>query len=818
MRRPLVFAALLYISLILMLSALDVPLTRAVREGTPLSEGEERYGTLSGTLKRVSRSSSGSLLLEIGEAEFSDTEQAKADGGSKEAALPGNRSSDPADEREGGWYAGTVLVYADEAFSAALGSRLLIRGSLSLFPAPDDPGEFDQKAYRKAENILLRMTAAEIVSVCAGKSWPFRNAAAKGKSYLESGIAAVFGEEDAGTLRALLLGDKSRLQEKVADLYEAAGIRYVLTVSGLHVSLAAGVFDRISGWLLSFIPWQRLPGGAGKRGYLISRAAAAGLAVCFYTEMAGCGLPLRRAAVMYLLFLLARAGRRDYDLLSALSFALLAAVIPCPYVVFQASFQLSFVCVLVIGWIFPALCRALKAETPLLKALLLPPLLQLLTTPLQLWHYYVFHPAGFLANLLILPLMTWIVLFGAAAAVLAHFFLPAGIIAAGPAHFALAVIRGAAEGIRSLPFSTIITGRPGLLQVVLYVFLCLLLLLFMIRFRRKRTETALTALMNAGISPVRRLLRESRLTVLVLMLACLSLPFVFLLKTGGKAPTLTSLYTGQGECHVIEADGEAYLIDGGSSYASPARTKILPYLKYAGIRRISFMMVSHCDEDHMNALAEVMAADGMKVDELVLPVPDRGSGKAKELEEEAARKGIPVRGVTEGERLTKGSADFLILSPDLSLPEEENDSSLVMLFSCGSFRGLFTGDIGSGTERRILQRYGELIRDLDFLKVAHHGSRNSSCEDFLQTVSPTAAVISCGRNNRYGHPHEETLTRLSSAGSLVLRTDENGAVRISKKDDLLKIQCYKTANSNFRENFPQNTPEEERDSASGIIR
>ena len=799
MKRPLVFAALLLISVILLLSAFGLPLTKTVREGTFLRENETRKGMLYGRLSRLSPSAGGWRLI-LEEAEFEEGTEGAVNTAS-EAAHTSSRLR----------HAGTVLVYTGSEPEAPIGSLMRIRGSISLFPEPDNPGEFDQRAYYRAQNILLRMSAEE-VTAGAGQgaagtnpsggmraAYRFREAARRVRKWLSEGIFAVFGEEEAGVLNALLLGDRSRLADKLEDLYEAAGIRHILSVSGLHVSLAAGLFRSGLGWLLSFLPWQRLPGILRRRGYLICRGLFAGLSVCFYSEVAGCGLPLRRAALMILMLLLAEAAGQSYDLASALAFALLFAVLPCPYVLFQASFQLSFACVLVIGCAFPPLCRALHAETAALKTLLLPAFLQLATLPLQLWHYYVFHPAGFLANLLLLPLVMWILLFGLAAALLAHILLPAAVFAAGPAHFALQLIKTACGLMRRLPFSTVILGRPYLWQILLYAVLAACMLRLLILRRKKAAESALTLIMDAGISPVRRLMRESRRCVLAVILLGWALPALFLLRPEDQALTVTSLYVGQGDCHVIRAEGRTYLIDGGSSYGSPARDKVIPYLKYEGIRRLSFVMASHGDEDHINALAEVFQADGLKVDELLLSGHDRGREQTAELEEAASACGTRIRSVFEGDILTSGGAAFRVLSPALAAAEEENDNSLVVLLSCGSFRGLFTGDIGAETEERLIRRYDSLLRELDYLKVAHHGSKNSSEAEFLALTSPAYAVISCGRNNRYGHPHEETLQRLTAAGCRIFRTDRCGAVRITADGETITAGCFKAVKEEAEE-------------------
>ncbi len=812
MKRPLVFAALLLLSLLLVLSAFGVPLTKTVREGTPLKEYETRRGTLRGRLSRADPSAGGWRFV-LEEAVFTEgKESAEADlsGGAAPGAEEGEESAEEGTPKSGNetarsWQAGRVLVYADSEPDAPLGSILSVRGRLSLFPAPDNPGEFDRKAYYMADNILLRLSADEVRTETRQNKYPVREAARRTRAWLARGLSAVFSEEDAGVMKALILGDRSSLSDELEDLYDSAGIRHVLTVSGLHVTLVSGAIGLAVGWLLSFVPWQRLPGWIGRRGFALFRAVFAGLGVCFYTETAGCGLPLRRAACMVLLLLLAAAARESYDLLSALSLALILAVAPCPYVIFQASFQLSFACVLVIGCVFPPLCRLLYMETPLGRAFLLPAVLSLFTLPLQLAHYYVFHPLGFLGNLLIVPLVMWILILGLVAAVLAQLFLPAGLVFAGPAHIALTLVKWFCRLVRRLPASTVIAGRPLLWQTGLYAVLAGTALLLLVRRRKKREEAALTLIMTAGSDPVRRLLRESRECVLLLILLGWVLSAVFLIRPREEGVTVTSLYVGQGDCHVIRTGKETYLVDGGSSGGSPARSVILPYLRHEGIRRISFMMLSHADEDHMNGLAEVLAADGLRVGELVLSGWDRGREETAALEAAALSAGTAVRSVFEGDILSRGDAVFRILAPGRAKSPEENDNSLVMLLLFPDFRALFTGDIGAEKEKELLSRYGEVLADLDLLKTAHHGSRFSRCEAFLETASPSFAVISCGRGNRYGHPHEETLLRLKAAGTRILRTDLGGAVRISTDaENMIRAACHKPhINQTEKEIFPE---------------
>ena len=254
---------------------------------------------------------------------------------------------------------------------------------------------------------------------------------------------------------------------------------------------------------------------------------------------------------------------------------------------------------------------------------------------------------------MIVPIVMWILILGLAAAVLAQVFLPAGLVPAGPAHIALTLVKWFCRLVRQLPVSTVIMGKPLLWQAGLYAVLTGTALLLLVRRRKKREETALTLIMTAGSGVIGRLLRESRECVLLLILLGWAFSAVFLIRPPEKGVSVTSLYVGQGDCHVIRAGKETYLVDGGSSGGSPARSVILPYLRHEGIRRIAFMMLSHADEDHMNGLAEVLAADGLQVGELVLSGWDRGREETAELEAAALTAGTAVRSVFEGDILSR---------------------------------------------------------------------------------------------------------------------------------------------------------------------
>lgn len=247
---------------------------------------------------------------------------------------------------------------------------------------------------------------------------------------------------------------------------------------------------------------------------------------------------------------------------------------------------------------------------------------------------------------------------------------------------------------------------------------------------------------------------------------------------------------GQGDGALLRMpDGAVFLIDGGSSSEQELwERQIGQTLKYYGIRTVDAVFLSHADLDHMSGILEFLQAyepglsgknvHGITLEHLILP-PTADPEDFQKLSMLAGQKEIAVSRMEQG--MTVGSANwqFTALSPrsgDLS--GDRNEDSLVLLFQYGSFRMLFTGDLEGAAEQRLAETDGERLW-ADVLKVGHHGSANGSGEAFLARVQPKAAVISCGRRNRYGHPASETVRRLEKSGSILFSTASGGAVQIT---------------------------------------
>lgn len=302
---------------------------------------------------------------------------------------------------------------------------------------------------------------------------------------------------------------------------------------------------------------------------------------------------------------------------------------------------------------------------------------------------------------------------------------------------------------------------------------------------------------------------------------------------------VTFLDVGQGDCIFLQTeDGASYLTDGGSSSVSKVgKYRMIPFLKYQGASQIKAVFVSHADSDHYNGIAELLEQaelEGIRVENLVLTdIADECRSEGyEELVELAGQNGITVQLLHEGQQLQDGELLFQCLHPSKGYRAEDlNETSMVLLVTYREFSMLLTGDVQGAGEEHLTQelqdwkepgvtQMQDIIRisgeeesmeeqsiederieeqieekrpqnkmganhtetELTILKVAHHGSKNSTSEEFLKAANPKLAIISCGKGNRYGHPHEETLERLKKADVPWFCTKDYGAITVTVDD------------------------------------
>ncbi len=231
---------------------------------------------------------------------------------------------------------------------------------------------------------------------------------------------------------------------------------------------------------------------------------------------------------------------------------------------------------------------------------------------------------------------------------------------------------------------------------------------------------------------------------------------------------------GQGDCElIVTPDGQTMLIDAGIPESGD---DIVSYISELGIEEIDIFVATHYHEDHIGGSPQVF--DAFEILSVLILDCEVKTVCAKNLIKDIKEEKSEIMYARRGYEFELGKADFLTLSPDKITDNGGNDDSIVLRMEYGEARYIFTGDAEEETEKEILSYYDKSELSADLLKVGHHGSRTSTSDKFLEALSPNIAVISCGQGNSYGHPHIETVEKLSTAVSFIYRTDILGSIVI----------------------------------------
>lgn len=241
---------------------------------------------------------------------------------------------------------------------------------------------------------------------------------------------------------------------------------------------------------------------------------------------------------------------------------------------------------------------------------------------------------------------------------------------------------------------------------------------------------------------------------------------------------------GQADSALIECDGETMMIDGGNVADSNV---VAAYLKKEDVTELNYVVCSHAHEDHVGGLSGALSVT--KADNIYAPKTETNTKAYKNFKKKAEEQNVEIKHPNIGDKIQLGSSTVEFLGPVDENGKDLNSTSIVLKITYGNTSFLFTGDAESDEEEEILNSGADLKSTV--LKVGHHGSRTSTSYPFLREVMPQYAVISVEKGNSYGHPNEETLSKLSDAGVEVYRTDESGDIVMTSDGNNISITTSK---------------------------
>ena len=677
----------------------------------------------------------------------------------------------------------------DEALPRA-GSYVRVLGEVSPFLQATNPGEFDAAAYYRRKDCLFALRKTKITAQTKnyGRLEEFLSQLRYESEVL---FRKLLGEKNGATASAMVLGRKKGMDSEVKALYQGAGISHLLAISGLHLSL-------IGAGLFGLLKKVRLP--------VTLSAGISTWILIVYAQLTGMGISTRRALVMFLLFLAAGLLKRTPDLPTSLAVAALLLLVPKPQRILDAGFQLSFSAVLGIAVMIPVLQDGWEDAAPslrvadgvagwniaraaivraccLLRKNILAGLgITMTMLPFLLIHFYEWSPWSVLLNLAVIPLM------GILLPCLIGLQLVARLTALAnclelPQHLLCAAIEAIfscyeqlCRFTTALPGSILHTGYPTWQALAVYTI-------------------GLIALAVSG----KKLRPHLRLAAAVCLMG------IFLIRLPGEL-NVTMLDVGQGECVGIETrEHHVYLVDAGStSKKKTGQYQIIPWLKYIGTRSVEGIFITHWDEDHISALGELLEwskSSRVKIRRIFLPDVALKDEVLETLLQQIEEANVSVEYLSAGEHMTDGALQISCLHPYAKkVPEDRNDASLVLRLSQGDFQMLLTGDLEKSGEDWLVEQARPAVEQphpaaqnplrCTILDAGHHGASNATGEALLDLAQPELVLISCGKNNRYGHPAPETLKRLEERGIRWYSTAEVGAIQVQVGKKKVKIKQY----------------------------
>lgn len=590
--------------------------------------------------------------------------------------------------------------------------------------------EEDPVSYLSGDGIFLIARQEKKVTIAADPEETFLDQIARLRQWIRDALHSCFPADAEPFARALLLGDTGLLDYETDTDFKISGIRHVIAVSGLHVSILTALLAAVTFRKRYWMP-------------------PVGLIMLFlFAALAGFTPSVSRACIMSGLMLLALLTDREYDGATALSFAVLVMLVCNPLAVTSVSLQLSAASVAGIYLFNPRILPWLQSLLPdageskwkrkikywFTSSISITLSAMTLTTPLCACYFGMVSLVGIVTNLLVLWIVSSI-FYGIMAVCLLYGVWPSaaqifGTIIAWPIRYVLAT----AGVLADVPLAAVYTDS---VYIVLWLgFVYLLLAVFL--FSKKR-------------SPV-QLLCSGVLALCIALLASWTEP---------GDTRVTILDVGQGQCILLQNGKQNYLVDCGGDSDAKTADIAAGYLLSHGISRLDGMILTHMDRDHAGGAAYLLS----RVDTELLILPPVYS-------ELSAGETVYV---TQDLHLQAGEATMTVYAANF--PGTANEKSLCVLFDTEKCDILITGD-RDGFGERMLLRNAELP-PVDILVAGHHGSKHSTCEELLQAVSPEIVCISVGVN-AYGHPAPELLQRIAAAGCTVYRTDKHGTIQIRR--------------------------------------
>ncbi len=639
------------------------------------------------------------------------------------------------------------LTYNGERYSV----RLYVQGIDSLAPGDrlyasyllSETGSGDI-AFLQGQGIDLRLYAEELYELEIAEEVSIRHYPAIIRKHIGNTLEEIFSEDTFGFAKALLLGDSSDLDYEDDVAFRNSGIRHIIAVSGLHISILLSAVYALT-----------------HKRRILTPIIGIGVLTLF-AAIVGFTPSVNRACLMQGLMLLSMLFNQEYDPPTSLAFSVLTILVFDPISICSVSFQLSVSSILgifmfegkihnylsglkylqnakgnskkskVIRWITNTISVSISALV--------------FTLPISAFYFQSFSLISVLANLLTLWVVTYVFCGIVVALLLGLIYAPAGSVVAWLVSWPMRYVIGTAKLLGEIPI-----GNVPADNIYMLLFLAFLYILLFFIFKNKKCKLwvatlcgTLALFLCSGASVAESRMDQFRVTVLDVE---------------------------QGQCVLIQSKDDCYMVDCGGGSGTFAASTAVRALWSNGFYRLDGIILTHYDKDHVNGVEPFLVQ--MDAKQLYLPNTSDKDGFRKGIEENFSG---TVNLVVEETTVSCGEGKITIFP---AYPGATgNESGLCILFQAADCDILITGDRNKSGELQLMEQTE--LPDLEALIVGHHGSGSSTGLELLRATMPDVAIISVGKENYYGHPDPQAVARLEMFGCKILRTDRDGTIIIRR--------------------------------------
>ena len=642
-----------------------------------------------------------------------------------------------------------VLVYINKEIKLEENQVISFSGEFKKPKGARNKGGFDYAKYLYSQNIYGTIFVNGNVDIL-GSKFDLINTI---RNSVIDILGSLLPKEQFGVLLGMIIGDTYYIDDNITESFKLSGITHLLAVSGTNISYVIiatkFIFDKLFGKKISSI--------------------LSIISIILFVLISGASPSVVRAAIMAIIVILSLYFSRSPDIISSICITIIIILAFNPLIICDVGFILSFGGTIGIVLFQSEISKLLKEKfknlasynliSSLIDSASVTISAQIILFPFMWFYFNQISFVSILTNILVAPFIGFISILGPILYVIGLLFFPLANILSYSIYILISLVIIIANICSKVPYGNINVITPSVEIILIYY-------LFLILFYKKIKNN------DESKSFIYKVIRLIIIALISLFLLKLIIPKDYY--------EFNFVDIGQGDSiHIVTPKGLNILIDGGGSENSDydvGEKVLVPYLYDNSSGCIDTIIISHFHEDHAEGIITVL--NTFKVDKLIIGPQPSKSYLLDKILSICKEKMIQVITVRSGEHFIIDGLSFDVLYPSNKIGINDfNNNSLILKATAFDTSILFTGDAELLEEQALINIYKNKIES-DILKVGHHGSKTSSCEEFIDLVSPSISIISCGIDNKFGHPHQSTLNTLINHNSLIYRTDKSGEITI----------------------------------------